>query len=305
MADKSTRKRKLPNTARVGNNNSNNKESLPLTQRPSAKYARVNTNGNATRKNKNYNVPILSSIPVASVPVSNSMPIDVIKYADVPFYYIKLDGFKSFSDKDCLRAVILDNDETTGFYKTLLDYVKTHVTNKNGQTFEAVIDELKDILEGTKSLRTGYAEFLLTLMKLKEEDRIDAVIMYTNMGKSASIKIGGKRYNRPQLLAAVFDRIVNRDGEHVFDLLIFRDKPYPHPEKYIAVINKIYEVEGKDNKYLFLDDKPEVIYTNNAKVVSPFGYKVNEYKNYKGPSFTNKNAYGKSIIEKLDETFPI
>jgi hypothetical protein len=302
MADNSTRKRKVPNTSRLGRNNSNNNGNvLPLAQKVTSISNRNSKTAkrprtSAKKSTVNFNT-IMRNVP-------NSIPIETIVYADVPFYYIKLDGFKPAEYERGLRAIILDNDETTGFYETLLDYVKTNVTNKNGQTLESVVDELKDILEGTKSLRTGYEEFLLTLMKLKTEGRIDAVIMYTNMGKSASIKIGGKRYNRPQLLAAVFDRIVNREGEHVFDLLIFRDKPYPHPEKYIAVINKIYEVEGKDNKYLFLDDKPEVIYNNNTKVLSPFGYKVNEYKNYKGSSFTNKNAYGKSILEKLDETFP-
>jgi hypothetical protein len=302
MADNSTRKRKVPNTSRIGRNNSNNNGNvLPLAQKvtsisnrniKTAKRPRTS----AKKSSINFNT-IMRNVP-------NSRAIETISYAGVPFYYIKLDGFKPPEGERGLRAVILDNDETTGFYETLLEYVKDHVTNKNEYTLESIIDELKDILESTKSLRTGYEEFLLTLMKLKKEDRIDAVIMYTNMGKSASIKIGGKRYNRPQLLAAVFDKIVNREGEHVFDLLIFRDKPYPRPEKYIAVINKIYGIEGKDNKYLFLDDKPNVIYNNNTKVVSSFGYKVNEYKNYKGPSFTNKNVYGKSIIEKLDETFP-
>ena len=77
--------------------------------------------------------------------------------------------------------------------------------------------------------------------------------------------------------------------ESFFDLLIFRDSPYPNPQKYIAVVDKIYEVEGKDNKYLFFDDKPELIYdTELTKKATKFGKLVNRYNTKRhGSKFNN------------------
>jgi hypothetical protein len=281
-------------------NSNANSSTLSLAQKPSIK-GKANGTRKIVKATKKPGVnfdKLLEGVP-------NSRPIHGISYAGVKFYYIKLDGFQSFldkykNDKDRgLNAVVLDNDETTGFYTTLLDYVKKHVKNKKDHSFEAVVDEIKDILESTKSLRAGYEEFLLTLMKLKDEGLIDAVIMYTNMGQSASIEIGGKRYNRPHLLAAVFDKIINKDGKQLFDLLIFRDdNAFMKPEKYITVINKIYNVDGRANKYLFLDDKPEVIFNNDKRTISKFAKKIEQYKYYKGPSFKNEG-----IIDMLYTEF--
>lgn len=236
--------------------------------------------------------------------IPNSKTINIIRYNNIPFYYIKLDGFKSFANEQGLRAVILDNDETTGYYEDMIEYVKNYVRQSKDLTLEEVIIELKKKLIETFSLRPGYEEFLQTLVNLKESGRLDAVIMYTNMGKKMSINIKGQRYNRPQLLAAVFDSIIGKKDIQLFDLLIFRDKPYPNPEKYIAVINQIYEVENKDNNYLFLDDKPELIYNNSSKKQSKFAYKVNIYNyKHKGHSFTNQNENGISVVDKLNKTF--
>ena len=110
------------------------------------------------------------------------------------------------------------------------------------------------------------------------------------MSKKQTVTVDGKTYNRPELLAKVFDKIANvSPDESFFDLLIFRDSPYPNPEKYIAVIDKIYNVEGKDNKYLFFDDKPELIYdTDLTKTATKFGKMVNRYNTKRqGSQFAN------------------
>lgn len=277
-------------------NNKSNRSTRLKRPRPNNKNIR-----NITLKKPRNGTNLFNSLNE----VPNSKTINSITYNNVPFYYIKLDGFKSFADEKGLRAVILDNDETTGYYGEMIEYVKDYVRTSKDLTLEEVVAELKNKLVETMSLRPGYQEFLQTLMNLKESGRLDAVIMYTNMGKKMSVNIKGQRYNRPQLLAAVFDSIIDKSGKQLFDLLIFRDRPYPNPEKYIAVVNQIYEVQGKDNNYLFLDDKPEVIYNNSSKKKSHYAYKVNAYNyDHKGRSFTNKNEYGLSIIEKLNKTFP-
>jgi hypothetical protein len=232
-----------------------------------------------------------------------------LKYGGIPFYYITQGKFDSLEKKQDLRAVILDNDETTGYYVTAFKnyFVKNKETKKS---YNDVINDLLVLLTtinkktGKTLLRPGYDVFFKKLRELKDKKIIDAVIMYTNMEKGTKMKIEDINYNRPQLLAAVFDRISGGDGsDPLFDLLIFRMKSRPNPEKYIDVVNTIFKINGESNKYLFLDDNPEVIYnttSNNTRKQSKFAHKVNGYYAKNGNiGFTNKNKNNNSIMDLL------
>lgn len=257
--------------------------------------------------------------------VARKEPESPLTYAGIPFYFITHGNYNALIGKeDGLRAVILDNDETTGYYQgEFKDYIREN--KETPKPYNEVIDDLTKLLTGENKLglsllRPGYEVFFKKLRELKDAGRLDAVIMYTNMEKKDTMKIEGIEYNRPQLLASVFDKIAASVDRQLFDLLIFRDRiAFPNSEnkirarteKYIAVINKIFMVEGKTNKYLFLDDKPELIYNNNSKSkVSNAAYGVNEhtFKSKKsthiGIAFNNlSTASSKSIIDKLEETF--
>lgn len=272
------------NNVNNANNMNNMNNSLNVAQRPSGKFMRINN----TRKK-------LSTEPH-------------LVYADIPFYYITQGKFDSLKGKEeGLRAVILDNDETTGYYQgKFKDYVRANKVIKE-KSYDEVINDLVELLTNNLLLRPGYDIFFRKLRELKDSNRLDAVIMYTNMEKKDTMKINGVEYNRPQLLAAAFDRIAGPSEIPLFDLLIFRDKIFfggkARTEKYIAVVDKIFNVEEKPNKYIFLDDKPAAIKNNSRKFV----IEVNEYKtkknSYVGSPFNNSTK-GKSIIQILDETFP-
>lgn len=81
-----------------------------------------------------------------------------------------------------LRAVILDNDETTGWYPLvfgMLSVLQNHpeLTNDDVAT---VLERLADWMLEHKFFRPGLVEFLKTLIDLRQEDSLDAIIMYTN-----------------------------------------------------------------------------------------------------------------------------
>lgn len=81
-----------------------------------------------------------------------------------------------------LRAVILDNDETTGSYILLFSMMKA--LNKNGDIdldfFTYIIERLADWMVSNSIFRPNLLPFLTLLMNLRNEGKIDAIIMYTN-----------------------------------------------------------------------------------------------------------------------------
>jgi hypothetical protein len=269
---------------------------------------------NYIEKNINVNEPFrvnMNKIKNMNISIpESSIEKDPRIYSEIPFYYITQGKFNSLKGKEDLRAVILDNDETTGYYMgEFKEYIKANEHTK--KEYKDVIYDLIHLLtrknkSNVSLLRPGYSIFFKKLRELKDANKLDAVIMYTNMEKKDTMKIKGKEYNRPQLLAAVFDIISGGDGSNpLFDLLIFRDKIFfggkLRREKYIAVIDEIFGITGSEKtKYLFFDDKPEAIMNNKGR---GFIVPVNEHKiKIKGAAFTHKIS-DKSIIDLLDDTF--
>jgi hypothetical protein len=255
----------------------------------------------------------------ALIPVSTNNLLEnntkIEKYGNIPYYYITMPTFKTFENKNRLKAVILDNDETTGYYKKLENYIKQY--NKSTsleKTIDEIVEKIKfELLEKLNninskktSLRPGIEDFLKDLLNLKRTGKIDAIIMYTNMSKNSKIIIDNKVYSKPYILALIFNKIAEvTPEESFFDLLIFRDKSYPKT-KYIKVIDIIFKVKNKDNVYLFFDDKPgEIKYKNkntnnesnsiNIKLTIP---KINEYIPYTIKNMNSKKITGTKRTRK-------
>ena len=234
-----------------------------------------------------------------------------LQYNDIDYVYIKSSEF--IKPDGTLRAVVLDNDETTGVFLSL----KKLVENYDKEDYKEFIQEAKNILttplKGKASFRTGIEKFLDTLYRLKLEKRIDAVIMYTNMIATPFLTFEGVIYTRPQILSDIFDEILKdihtTIDKPLCDLIIFRQNAFP-PQKYIKVIEDIYDNHNKNNKFVFFDDKPENIFNSkNSKNISNSAYGITEYKGRNtnksfNNSYTAKGVKKVSVFDILNSVFP-
>jgi len=236
---------------------------------------------------------------------------ETLIYKDVSFRFVKTPSFHYIPGP--LRSVVLDNDEATGVFAKLRELLNTY---DNAEDYNSFIThatrELLQADDGMPSFRPGIERFLRFLHDLKMSNRIDAVIMYTNMTVKPLFKGTNSNilYTRPEILSDIFDKILGNSGNApLIDLIIFRDTSYP-PYKYFSVIEKIYNVEGNGNKYVFLDDKPEnILNTGNSTEPSAQAFGITEYKGRPtNKSFNNsysaKGVEETTVYELLNKVFP-
>ncbi len=86
------------------------------------------------------------------------------------------------AQKPPLRAVILDNDETTGSYAILFAIIHTlhQIPNIKMSTVATILQRLGTWMIRNHVFRPGLRMLLQTILQLKLENKIDIVIMYTN-----------------------------------------------------------------------------------------------------------------------------
>jgi hypothetical protein len=186
-----------------------------------------------------------------------------------------------------LRAVILDNDETTGFYPTLEWMMRWMAARRMG--LNEAVRTLRGHLEEMNSLRPGLPEFLRYVHGLRQSGKIDAIIMYTNM--IPGVKVAGKV--NAEMLALVFADIV---GAPFFDTLIIR-RGTLRPEKYMDVVLREYNADPQYmSKIVFFDDRPNAIIARSTPF-PPHIYGIKEYTWWSGapPSMAKEIKYLKSI----------
>lgn len=85
-----------------------------------------------------------------------------------------------------LRAVILDNDETTGSYTIVFGILLALQTIPNlpMTTVATILQRLGTWMIRNQVFRPGLRYFLKSLLELKRQGKIDTVIMYTNQKES-------------------------------------------------------------------------------------------------------------------------
>jgi hypothetical protein len=86
------------------------------------------------------------------------------------------------AQKPPLRAVIIDNDETTGSYAILFAIIHTlhQIPNIKMSCVATILQRLGTWMIRNHVFRPGLRMFLQTILQLKLENKIDTVIMYTN-----------------------------------------------------------------------------------------------------------------------------
>jgi hypothetical protein len=182
-----------------------------------------------------------------------------------------------------LRAIILDNDETTGSYQLLALGLQKAIGK--GWSIEESVAYLTTKLYSEGAFRNGIIDFLKTINDLRVTNKVDAVIMYTNMSLEPRLKTAnGYEYTKAEILGMIFTELLIREGilmhKPFFDMIVSRRIRFPGT-KYMSYILNEYNASGPGSKIIFFDDKPDaIIVPNDAKNITL--KKVNVYsKKYK------------------------
>ena len=154
-----------------------------------------------------------------------------------------------------LRAVILDNDETTGSYLILHSIIKSIKylgNNIDPSFFGYILEKLAVYMVRESIFRPGLIEFLRTLVKLKKEGKIDAIIMYTNQNEPNQILSS----SLPRCIQYMFMFLV---PGFVFDKILSRpENPTTvnnvYPKQFKRVLDLYPERPLDISNMLFFDD---------------------------------------------------
>ena len=150
-----------------------------------------------------------------------------------------------------LRAVVLDNDETTGSYGILfaITQVLQQIDNLDLQSLQGIYQRLGNWMIVHNVFRPGLRSLLRCCLALRKQKRIDAILMYTNQTDSHT------NTSVPRAISYMMTCLL---GEPVFDHILARPT---HPEqdgvyrKQFYRILDLYPGVPKDIREItFLDD---------------------------------------------------
>lgn len=160
------------------------------------------------------------------------------------------------------RIVVLDNDATTGTYFELFAWYDWLLESRLAPYLS--VKELGSvfarILETGRSFRPWLANFLRRLAALKEEDRLDYVVIYTNQSERDDIPRDshGIPLSVPRILEAAYNRLAGDNC--LVDLLLVRPHEFDRSNKPLGK-NFLRIFEGLELKgpfsarnMLFFDD---------------------------------------------------
>jgi hypothetical protein len=186
-------------------------------------------------------------------------------------------------EKTPLRAVVLDNDETTGSYGLVFS-VLTHIrrasiTDENA--IRTIYKRLAAVLVKRKLFRPYLGPLLHALTFMRDEGALDSVIMYTNQTEevpfnpyNAFWKI---MYNVPYSISYLMYEAYKTNA---FDDILSRP-PYLHgiyhaacPKSFSRIFNLDSDRPRDTTQILFVDDNacPQFITAPPKTVVDPASY---------------------------------
>ena len=179
--------------------------------------------------------------------------------------------------KPPLKAVVLDNDETTGSYGLIFSLL-THLRNVSSLTDEDVAkiyERLAFSMDYYDLFRPHMKELIQTLDGLQTENYIDSVIMYTNqtdelearqphITEAHQFSIKALLYSVPLTIAYLMNEVY---GLIVFDRILSRPpllRGIRHnacPKSFSRILDFYPEHQRSTEKILFVDDNasPEFI----------------------------------------------
>lgn len=159
-----------------------------------------------------------------------------------------------------LRAIILDNDETTGSYGILftIQVILQNYANADDLTLLTILERLASWMLSHHIFRPGLYNLLETILKLKRAGLIDSVIMYTNQMEQCSVQqVSNIMYSTPRCLEYMFQYIT---GDVLIDHILARPEnaqihPEGHIQKSFQRVLDLFPERPKDiRQMIFIDD---------------------------------------------------
>lgn len=175
------------------------------------------------------------------------------------------------AEKPPLRAVILDNDETTGSYGLLFAIINVLRANNatiTNDTMKRILERLAAWMKLFNVFRPGLLTLLYTLLMMRGSGYIDSIIMYTNQTEIPNSELLVD--SPPKCIAYMMNFLVE---EPVFDHIITRDCNYNQisslyiPKSFDRILD-LYPDRARDiRNIIFIDDlaSPDTICADNIK----------------------------------------
>lgn len=214
-----------------------------------------------------------------------------------------------------LRAIVLDNDEATGYYLIIFDVWTTLIRTSLGEqlSFRQILDFFISTWKSYNIFRPGLFKFLKTCVELREEGRIDAIIMYTH--QNADFTWLG--WSVPAFLSVLMGNILAQEyPEGTLKQILFDHVLTLPPAKFQKKVNgwavkdfdrilNLYPLKPRDiREIIFIDDHATPKYIEAESISADakgWGswYKVAPYRAHHG----SKQYI--EIIEKLIEVYTL
>ena len=177
-----------------------------------------------------------------------------------------------------LRAVILDNDETTGSYGILFSIlaILQQIPSINIEYTSIILQKLAQWMVTRNVFRPGLKNLLQTCIGLKKQNRIDAIVMYTNQLEQSlpeellyKDNVSHILWSPPRCIAYMMNYLVD---DTVFDCMLSRP-PNADNTKWImksfSRVLDLYPLRPKDiRQMVFVDDMAFPAYID-AKDILP------------------------------------
>jgi hypothetical protein len=173
-----------------------------------------------------------------------------------------------------LRAVILDNDETTGSYMIIYSII-TGITTVSApislENYHLILQRLAHWMVTHNVFRPGIRALLRTIFTLKKAKALDAVVMYTNQTGEIIIQLEENIYRTsvPNIISYMLEFL--NDSSILFDCILTRDesvKRLPngwYPKNFSRILD-FYPNRPRDiRQMVFVDDMslPEYIHAHD------------------------------------------
>lgn len=202
----------------------------------------------------------------------------------LPSFLFRAFPFQAFQAFLKMTVIVLDNDETTGYYSHLLTYL-SFVARCRTLTAAEETDIIATITEVAKThgvFRPGTEEFLKAIAERKRLGIVSSVVMYTNAlaNPDMSWYTTSGVVDWPHFIARILSCLAGDAA--LFDVVLSRPPHLahiPYPKKNFARVTDALAAAGRaigeDERIFFFDDKPGEILGASERFVA---WGVAEYK---------------------------
>jgi hypothetical protein len=185
-----------------------------------------------------------------------------------------------------MTVIVLDNDETTGFYSHLLTYMGYALRCRKLTAAQEVemIPVMTRIAAANGVFRPGTADFLRALVERRRLGVVNSIVMYTNAYADPDMTWHTASWGTvdwPHFVARVLSCLAGVEDTTLFDVILSRlpsMRHIPYPKKsFERVVNALNNVRpmGDDERIIFFDDKPLEILGAGDRFIA---WHVSEYK---------------------------